>query len=202
MATLTLACSNLAMAYSTDGWVYGTDSEAYAGFAGGVQYAVSILRFDAPAIYGSVQSLDLGLVMRKGINASVKLRWAICTSDANREKYRSTTNAVEDENQIASGTIQIEDLTGDAETRTFRIPVEGIGKGTWYLILWAFEGGGIFLEPVSSDKGSYGVSVVCTISGILRIKTAGGAKAFGSYNGRRKRMVPYIKTESGIRPVN
>lgn len=195
-------CTNLALAYSTDGWVYGTDNRSYAGFAGGVQYAVSILRFDAPAIPGTVKNLNVSLIMTKGINSDVTLRWALCTSDANREKYRSTYGEVADENQIASGTIHIEGLTGTGETRLFDIPVENIGKGTWYLILWAGdEGGGIFLEPVSSDKGNYSVSIICT-GGILWIKTAGGVKPFGVYNGERKRLTPYIKTESGIRPVN
>lgn len=197
----TRRCTNLAMAYSTDGWVYGTDSEAYAGFGGGVQYAVSILRFDAPAVPGKAKSLDLSLVMRKGINSDVTLRWALCTSDANRETYRSTTNTVADENQIASGTILMEGLTSTPEARTFQIPVQGIGKGTWYLILWAYEQGGIFLEPVSSDKGNYSVSIICT-GGSLRIETADGVKAFGVYNGERKRMTPYIETESGIKPTS
>lgn len=205
MATMTLPCRNLSMAYSSsDGWVYGTDKEAFVGYAGGVRYDAAILRFDAPYVPGASEALDLSLAVRKNGNSNVRLRWAVCTSDANKEKYRSTTNTVADKNQIASGTILLDNLTDKdtVYTRTFQIPVEGIGKGTWYLILWAYESSGAWLEPISTDKGSYGISVVCAAGGVVRAKTADGVKAFAAYNGRRKRLIPYAKTASGIRPVS
>ena len=205
MATMTLPCRNLSMAYSSsDGWVYGTNKEAFVGYAGGARYDAAILRFDAPYVPGASEALDLSLAVRKSGNSNVRLRWAVCTSDANKEKYRSTTNTVADKNQIASGTILLDNLTDKdtVYTRTFQIPVEGIGKGTWYLILWAYESSGAWLEPISTDKGSYGISVVCAAGGVVRVKTADGVKAFAVYNGKRKQLIPYVKTASGIKPVS
>lgn len=197
MADKILDCNNLAMAFSADGWEYGTDNSGIAGYGSG--YKVAILRFDAPAIPGAAKSLDVGMVISKVTTADATVRWALCKSDANREKYLSTSAEVEDENQIATGTILFETLTSALGIRSFQIPCKGMHKGTWYLILWASEMKGIYIRSVVSSAGNHSVSVTYT-GGILRVKTESGVKAYGVYNGEKKRMIPYVKTASGIKP--
>lgn len=197
MADKILACSNLAMAFGADGWEYGTDNSGVAGYSGG--YKVAILRFDVPAVPGVGKILDISMVISKVTTASANVRWALCKSDANREKYLETSAEVEDENQIASGTILFENLTSALGVRTFQIPCKGIRKGTWYLILWASELKGIYIRSVVSNVGNHSVSVVYA-GGVLRVVTESGVKAYGVYNGGKKRMIPYINTPSGIKP--
>lgn len=197
MADKTLACSNLAMAFSADGWEYGTDNSGVAGYSGG--YKVAILRFDAPSIPGAAKFLDIGMVISKVATASANVRWALCKSDANREKYLDTSTEVEDEHQIASGTIPFEDLTSALGLRSFQIPCKGIRKGTWYLILWASELKGIYIRSVISSAGNHSVSVSYT-GGIVWIISESGLKPCGLYNGEKKRLSPYLMTESGVKP--
>ena len=203
MADKNMACGNLALAFSENGWAYGIDNSGAAGYSGG--YKVAILRFDVPSIPGAAKLLDVGMVVSKVVTASATVRWALCKSDANREMYLGASADVEDENQIASGTLLFEDLTNVLGLREIQIPCKELRKGTWYLILWASEMTGIYMRSITPGYGNsfdeYTISVVFT-GGVVRIKTAGGVKAFGIYNGERKRLTPYIKTESGIKPTS
>lgn len=197
MADKILACSNLAMAFSADGWEYGTDNSGVAGYSGG--YKVAILRFDVPAVPGVGKILDISMVISKVTTASANVRWALCKSDANRQKYLDNSAEVEDENQIASGTILFENLTSALGVRTFQIPCNGIRKGTWYLILWASELKGIYIRSVISSVGNHSVSVSYT-GGIVWVMTESGLKPYSLYNGEKKRLIPYVMTKSGVKP--
>ena len=198
MEEKTVACGNLAMAFSAGDWAYGTDNSGVAGYSSG--YKVAVLRFDVPAVPGAAKYLDVGMVISKVTTADATVRWAVCRSDANRGKYLDTSDEVTDENQVASGTIPFEGLTNTLGMRTFRIPVKGIRKGTWYLILWASELKGIYIRSAVSSYGEASVSVVYT-GGIVRIKTPEGVKAVGVYNGQRKRLIPHVKTPTGVHPT-
>ena len=198
MEEKTVACGNLAMAFSDGGWEYGTDNSGVAGYGSG--YKAAILRFDVPAVPGAAKYLDVGMVISKVATTDATVRWAVCRSDENREKYLDTAEEVEDENQITSGTISFDELTSVLGMRTFRIPVKGMRKGTWYLILWASELKGIYIRSVVSTYGEASVSVVYT-GGIVWIKTPEGVKAVGVYNGQRKRLIPHVKTPTGVRPT-
>lgn len=203
MVDKSMTCGNLAMAFSENGWAYGIDNAGTAGYNSG--YKVAILRFDVPSIPGAAKFLDVGMVVSKVVTASATVRWALCKSDANREMYLDSFDNVEDENQIASSTITFENLTNVLGLRKIQIPCKGLRKGTWYLILWASEMTGIYMRSITPGYGNsfdeYTISVVFT-GGVVRIKTTDGVKTFGVYNGERKRMTPYIKTESGIKPTS
>ena len=189
------------MAYSSNSWTYDTYSNAYAGFAGGTLYGVTILRFTVPDFSGSSGALRVGLVMNMGIGENAALRWALCSSDANRERYLNTAEEVADENQVDGGIVSLAGLSSDTKMRSFSLPTKKLKGGTWYLILWAAESTGISLKAVSSDWGDHSISLDYN-SGCVHIRTADGAKRFSLYNRERKRLIPYIKTESGVKPVS
>lgn len=203
MAMRTLAAENLAQAYSAGNWEYGTNGTAYVGDTGyGQQYAYA-LRFDVPAFAGVSEELDVALVCRIGKGTDVTLRWALCTSDANRGLYAGTTAEVADSNQIAAGTVTIRGVSTAVTTKSFQLPVTKItGGGTYYLILWAYNATGLGIRAVSSSNGSHSVSLGYNV-GVLRVKTAKDVKMYGIYvklNGEVKQCIPYIKTPSGLKP--
>lgn len=200
MAAMTLACTNLVQASSHSTWDYTTTEEGYAGFAGGVRYDVTILRFEVPAIAGTSKGLSAGIVVRSGpVSGNLKFRYAVCTSDANREKYRSTTAAVSDANQIKTGTITLSSVSNTAAKKSFSIDVEMTGGKTYYLMLWAYESTGVFVSAVSA-----GHSVTVSYDGgVVRVKVNGVVKpymVFVKVSGSLKQMIPYVKTASGIKP--
>ena len=201
MADKNIACGNFALAFSGSDWAHGTDNAGVAGYSSG--YKVAILRFDVPSIPGVAKLLDVGVVVSKVATTGATVRWALCKSDANREKYLDTTAEVADENQIASGTLLFENLTNVLGLRTFQIPCKGLRKGTWYLILWASELKGIYMRSITPGYGNsfeeYAISATFTGGGVW-IQTADGPKAVGVYDGTRKRLTlhaEYIKTGSG-----
>ena len=192
------------MAYSSRDWNYTTDGTSYAGFAGGTLYGVTILRFAVPAFSGLSEALQVAMVMKMGMVAdgnNVTLRWALCSSDANRNRYKNTTAEVEDEYQVDTGIVLFKGLTEYNETRSFTLDTRNLKPGTWYLFLWASGNSGISLREVSGAWGKHSVSMDYK-SGGVRIQTPDGVKLFGAFNGERKRLTPYIKTASGIRPVS
>ena len=120
---------------------------AYAGFNYHDEYYPFILQFKTPSFTGKTTSLDFNLSMSDGSrnevrSSKVNLRYAILSSDANYNKY-FTTKAVEDENQITSGTLTITELTSDWQSKKLNIAVNGLaGDTTYYLILWGDNSGG------------------------------------------------------------
>ncbi len=203
MAMKNLPAENLAQAYSAEGWKYTTDGTAFAGATGYGQFVVCALRFDIPAFGGVSEALDVALVCRIGNGTDVTLRWALCTSDENRGLYVGTTAEVADGNQIASGTVEINDVGTAVTTKSFQLPVTKIsGGGTYYLFLWAYNDTGLGIRAVSSSNGSHSISLSYNI-GVLRVKTAEGVKMYGVFvkqKGTVKQLIPYVKTQSGVKP--
>lgn len=196
MATNSLSAVNLAQAYSAKNWEYTAWDAAYAGAAGGTVYGVTILRFDVPAFVGVSEALDVALVSYLGLGADVTLRWALCTSDSNRELYTKTTAEVADSNQIGSGTVTIPDVTSTVMARNLHIPATKIkGGNTYYLFLWAYNDTGLAIRAVSSGWGDHGVSIGYNL-GLLQVKVAGQVKAFAPYvviSGQARRTILYVK---------
>lgn len=199
MAMKSVAAQNLTQAYSGRNWDYNTWDVAYAGFAGGSLYGVTILRFDVPAFVGVSEGLDLGIVMTVGLGSEAVLRYAVCTSDANREAYMNTSGAVADENQIDAGTITFSGLTSDVVKKTAAIKTTKIkGGSTYYLFLWAYGDTGVSIKSVTGAYGDHSVSIGYNL-GVVRLKNK-RYMVFVKLGGVARQMIPYVKTPSGLRP--
>jgi hypothetical protein len=203
VAVKSLSVVNLAQAYNAKNWEYTTWEPGYAGAAGGSVYGVTILRFDVPAFVGVAEAMEIALISNLGMGASVMLRWALCTSDGNRELYTKTTAAVADSNQLESGIITIPDVTSVTAARSFRIPAAKIkGGSTYYLFLWAYNDTGISIRAVSSGWGDHSAAVLYN-QGIIRVKLNGAQKpcmVVVKTGGKVRQTIPYVKTATGVKP--
>lgn len=140
---------------------YGT-GPAYAGIGGGT-YFVTSLQFTTPAFTGVPASIDFTIVMGKSgyDEKSSRLRYALCTSDANISKYEKTAAAVSDPNQITSGiTVVSGGLSAYDTTNTITVDASAIKPSTtYYLVLWAGDkvagyGQGMGLEGIKASTPS------------------------------------------------
>lgn len=140
---------------------YGT-GPAYAGLASGT-YFVTSLKFTTPTFAGVPASIDFTIVM--GLSGydekSSRLRYALCTSDANIKSYENTAAAVTDPNQITSGiTVVSGGLSAYDTTNTITVDASAIKPNTtYYLVLWAGDkvtgyGQGMGLEGIKASTPS------------------------------------------------
>lgn len=151
---------------------YGNNA-GYAGYASSV-YFTDVIKFTTPEFRGVSQQLEMGLYVYVGVGSEATVRYALCTSDANKGKYMKTTAAVADEYQIAAGTVSFEGLTTDVEKRSFTIETAKLEPDTtYYLFLWAAGQTGVSLQTPSSAWGEF-TAEVTYISGAVMIPTEEG----------------------------
>lgn len=190
--TVTGVIEGQAYSYTTLG-DYANKS-GYAGYSGS-SYYTNAIKFTTPDFVGASESIEIGLIMRTGVGASATLRYAVCTSDANKAAYMSTTDDVTDENQIATGTVTFEDLKSDSQKRTFTIATSKIKpNATYYLFLWASGKTGVSLDKTSGAGGDFTV-IVSYNSGLVYIDNGSALEAYQCYidNGSDWDLhIPYI----------
>lgn len=137
---------------------YGTGA-IFAGKTPDGTSWVSSLKFTTPSFAGVLESITFTVVAGKSgyDEATSKLRYAICTSDANASLY-NTDQAVTDAYQVVSG---VTELTGglSAYDTTNNIVINTTDlqpNTTYYLMLWAADevagyGRGMGLKGITSD---------------------------------------------------
>lgn len=175
------------------------NAPGYAGYNGSSYYA-NVIKFTTPDFVGASESIEIGLFMNEGVGSDVTLRYAICTSDANKASYMNTTAAVTDENQIAAGTVTFEDLTSNVEKRTFTIETAKLEPNTtYYLFMWASGKTGVSLKEPSGAFGDSSVFVSYN-SGLVYIDNGSELEAYQFYvdNGSDWDLhIPFIDNGSG-----
>lgn len=115
---------------------YGTAS-CYAGANSSSLYHY-ILKFKTPAFAGVFEKLNINLRIKTQWAASMTLRYALATSDANKTKYAQLTGTVTDEYQIDSGTFVLPSSTSYA-VQTLSLSTEVQPNTEYYLYLWAYN---------------------------------------------------------------
>ena len=121
------------------GWVgYATDTTGYAG-SNYSEYNTYLLKFTTPAFVGVSESVAIKLGIVKNAGDPPTLRYALCTSDANKASYCNTYSAVSDAYQIETGTKTFEGLSSGVTYHTITIPTAKLKPSTtYYLFLWAY----------------------------------------------------------------
>lgn len=131
-----------------DGWQeleYSTSAQTRAGAMAdtdGDSHYAAVVEFTVPAFEGVSQTIAFKMwANRLGDEypSTINLRYAICNSDANKDSYLQTNAEVTDSNQIASGTVELTDVsiaTESATWQTVTIETDALKEGTWYLMLW------------------------------------------------------------------
>ena len=130
-----------------NGWQYGTSSwlssygsyDLNIGRYNNTNYQPFIMKFTTPSFSGVSTSLQFKFAMKYRNVLNQSARWAICTSDANRDKYRDTHSAVTDSYQVASGTVT---FTVNGSGTTYNVPLNITttalkGSTTYYLFIWS-----------------------------------------------------------------
>lgn len=118
---------------------WSSSREAYAGHANSVYY-VAEFAFTTPAFIGISKKITLSLSTKYSYNRYPSFRYAIVSTDNNKNRYVNTLSAVSDPNQLASGSSYWDYLSSSYEDREITIPCEGLKPNTQYvLFLWAHD---------------------------------------------------------------
>lgn len=108
------------------------------------------IKFTTPSFIGKQDHIKVDLPINSIIKPSgasyIKLNYALCSSNANKQKYVQTTISVEDEYQIYSGTTG--KIYADDTLVSFEIPINTIKPNTAYYIY-------LLADRYSSDAGVY-----------------------------------------------
>lgn len=126
--------------YNSGGGGWGTEYSNDTAYAGGNGKYVAITKLTAPTIPEGNKTTKITVNLAKYYvsSATVTLRWALCTSDANKNLYKSTYSAVDDSYSLTQGTVTLTDISGKVTTQSFDIEVDGLTPGqTYYLFFWS-----------------------------------------------------------------
>ena len=118
------------------GWFSYGSGQQYAGYNSGNYYPY-ILQFTTPSFTGVSEKIDITFQAVNVAVTSASIRYALCTSDANKNSYTSTTSDVEDSYKIASGTFSVScpDVIGTSNTLTINTSTLQPDT-TYYLYFW------------------------------------------------------------------
>ena len=177
---------------------YSVYQPCYAGY-NNYNYYAYVMKFTTPAFAGASESIDFNIWMYRGQGTDVTLRYAICSSDANKDLYRETSSAVTDSYKIKSGTVKLSGMSSTKECRTITVSTTGLEPSkTYYLMLWAYNQTGVELLEVNSAWGSYSVTLRYN-GGVVWIDTGSKFEAYQCYidNGTSWDLyIPYIDNGS------
>lgn len=157
-------------------------------------YNVTILRFTTPKFTGVTESLKLTIKVNYGEVTNPTYRYALCTSDANKEKYAATISDVLDDNQLASGLFKMSGVKSNTATnQTLTIPVTQLKENTtYYIILWGYSTDDSTVEVMEATNHSI---IIYYNSGLVHIHNGTNFEAYHCYidNGTSWDLcIPYI----------
>lgn len=154
---------------------YSTDYDAYAGrssYDGGKRWVYSLM-FSTPNFVGVSEELMFDITMCLGIGLTAELRYAICVSDSNLANYLNTTEAVSDENQVATGILSFTDMPEDPTNKNFKISTTRLkSKTIYYLVLWSAGDSGVTIKSINNPAYDKPTVTLGYNIGLVYIKTA------------------------------
>lgn len=163
-------CTVIGQSFATNSGAFGDYgiSHAYAG-ANSSNYYVGIIKFETPAFTGRFERLDISLYVKSQYHANIKLRYALCSSDANKLNYRQTYGEVDDEYQIASGIFSMTGMSTSAwKNYDLTIEPSTMNPGTeYYLIFWGLNNAS-FID-ISGEVENHIIAVIYDPSFIVSV---------------------------------
>lgn len=134
---------------SKSGWgSYRYGSNDTINVADSNDFISCCLSMTTPKFSGTSSNIMITLLNFYDENSGVKVRWALCKSDANDTKYLNTRAAVSDSYQIASGVISVPTTNRNYLLNITTSEIEP--NTTYYLFLWPGNGTmGYYLQPSS-----------------------------------------------------
>lgn len=199
MATNAVSCIIVGHAYSDYHLGEYHRDVAYAGCAGGSSYYAYVQKFTTPAFIGASESVSFEIILRIAIGTDVTLRYALCTSDANKDLYVGVKTDVLDPNQVTKGIITWNGVGSEGETRSIVAHTSALrGDTTYYLMVWAYDGTGVSIMAPSSVWGDFSTTLGYN-SGLVWIDTGETSVASQVYidDGTDYSLyIPYLDTGS------
>lgn len=191
--------------YTSAGWNGPSSAAMYAGktytTADGTKYYPYYLLFKTPDFVGASQRLTIQYHAERKYGTDPTLRWALCSSDANKKSYYGTVNAVADEYKLVAGTITHTNITTGGKVFTLTIDITTLKPSTTYcLYLW----GGhtttsstlLYISPTSKHAVNLEIS-----TGLAYIDDNGELGAYQAYiedGGKFDLYVAYIDNGSAF----
>jgi hypothetical protein len=200
MTTNAMTGTILNQAGYNGGWIkYGSDTH-YAGF-GTTSYFTTVIAFQTPAFLGMSEAVSISISAKKnGDNSNPTVRWALATSDVNRNIYVENNNEItqnDDSCQLKSGVYTFQGITTAAANHTLDIETSELKPSTtYYLYLWGYESNNWLTVYYPKN---HSVSVAYT-GGIVYIDDGNELEPYSAYidNGSSWDLyLPYIDNGSG-----
>lgn len=159
--------------YWNGGWMDSTEKASYVG-TNYHDFYTYVLYFTAPEFQGISKAVNVELGMTAGGDVKTPtLRWALCTSGANKALYVDTYAEVTDEYQVASGVFTTGKLSSVSSGQTIGIQTSMLKAGQEYvLFVWGYA-------PPSDPEWAKVMSIsnhevsVEVIGGIVRVSIGG-----------------------------
>lgn len=136
----------------------GTIFSTQAGRDSTGKYNTTLIKIGTPVLAGTPinTTMRLSATQASGAGATVTLRWALCTSDVNKDLYLNTAAAVTDPYQMAFGTVTLSGLSSTAKVTAFSMNTFHHGM-PFYLYLWAYSttyGTSVTISPAASQSAT------------------------------------------------
>lgn len=201
------SCTYVAQ-YSSSKWE--TDNPyCHVGTQGTSNYYASMIKFTTPSFIGRSKKIEFKLAIAATSTTTAYLRYAIATSDKNKNSYTKTYGAVSDAYQIVDGTVNIS-ATTQIGYKTISIETDKLNSNTtYYLFLWSDRDGNsnssVTIQPQGmtisgSNKVNHTITITIDDAGIVYIDNGTTFEAYYVYidNGSGwDRYIPYIDNGSG-----
>lgn len=206
MATNTAKCTIVGQAgydgtkpYTVAGWHSYKSAAMYAGktntTANGTKYFPYMLKFKTPDFIGASESLTITYYAVKVSGTDPTLRWALCSSDANKVSYYGTAGAVADTYRLASGKVNHTNISSAKKAFTINISIKTLQPSTtYYLYLWGGDTTTASTLITVSATSNHTVTLAYN-AGLVYIDNGGSLEAYQAYidNGKDWELyMPYI----------
>ena len=184
--------------YNVSAWQ--TDNPyCHVGTQGSSNYCTAMIKFTTPSFTGNSTNIKFKFYVGATSKTTVSLRYAIATSDKNKNSYTKTYSTVSDSYQVASGTTSL-DATNTLGTDTISINTTALqGGNTYYLFLWSSKSGDsnsyVTIQPQGVGEVNHTITITYEDGGHVYIYDGTNFVAYDVYvyNGSDwDRYTPYI----------
>lgn len=161
------------------GWTAYSTNAAYAGHSASNNY-VYLLQFTTPAYNGNSSKITFSFGVGKQSATSGTLRYAVCSSDANKFSYNNTVAAVTDSYAIKAGTFSYSGLTSGVNTVSFTVDTDGLKGGTtYYLYIWGSSSTSDWVTVHAIDSNNWhSISIQYNEGGLVYIANGSSFDAY------------------------
>lgn len=197
-------CTVVGQVYANNngGWGSYGPSAPYAG-ANSTNKYTWMMQFTTPSFTGVCKKLTINLSakIQSSYYTTINIRYALLSSDANRDSYKNKLGAIEDSNQISTGIYPTMNLTSAYQHFTLELDLKTLTPDTtYYLILWGSSNGTSTNTLTNMNTAENHIIVIHYDDGLLYIDDGTNLVSHQCYidNGTGFDLyLPYVDTGTG-----